>query len=91
MLSDNLSHLSQHPGVRERVDRIVQTVNRGLPSYAQIKRFAVLPEELTEASGELTPTQKVKRQKVAAKYTAELAALYDGSVSLFTTAATKRH
>lgn len=91
MLTDDLSRLSQHPGVRDRVDRIVQIVNRGLASYAQIKRFAVLPEEFTEEGGELTPTQKLKRQKVAAKYAAELAALYERSAPLPAAAATRRH
>jgi long-chain acyl-CoA synthetase len=47
-----------------------------LPSYARIKKFAVLPAELSEDAGELTPTQKVRRRSVAAKYQATIDALY---------------
>jgi len=36
----------------------------------------IIPGELTEAGGELTPTQKMKRKAVAAKYRALLEELY---------------
>lgn len=52
------AELARHPAVVERVARIVEAKNAELPSYARIKRFAVLPGEFTEAGGELTPTQK---------------------------------
>jgi hypothetical protein len=41
-----------------------------------VKKFAVIPGELTEVGGELTPTQKMKRKVVATKYRALLEALY---------------
>jgi long-chain acyl-CoA synthetase len=68
--------LARHPAVVERVARIVDATNMQLPSYARIKKFAVLPAELSEGAGELTPTQKVRRRSVAAKYQATIDALY---------------
>jgi long-chain acyl-CoA synthetase len=76
LLVPDYARLTQHPEVRARVQAAVEAVNAGLQSYAQIKKFAVIPGELTEASGELTPTQKMKRKVVAAKYRALLEGLY---------------
>jgi long-chain acyl-CoA synthetase len=68
--------LARHPTIVERVAQIVDATNAKLQSYARVKRFAVLPAELTEEAGELTPTQKVKRRLVAEKYRDVLEALY---------------
>jgi long-chain acyl-CoA synthetase len=76
LLVPDYARLTQHPEVTARVNAAVEAVNAQLQSYAQIKRFAVIPGELTEAGGELTPTQKMKRKVVAAKYGALLDALY---------------
>ncbi len=59
------------------MERIIAEKNAHLQSYARIKRFAVLPVELTEATGEITPTQKLKRKQVAEKYADVLESLYD--------------
>jgi len=73
------AHLAQQPAVLARVERIIAEKNAHLQSYARIKRFAVLPAELTEEAGEVTPTQKLKRKKVAEKYAGLLESLYDGT------------
>jgi long-chain acyl-CoA synthetase len=66
----------RHPVVVERVRRIVDGVNAHLASYAQVKRFAVLPDDFTQDGGELTPTLKVKRRDVRAKYADVIESLY---------------
>jgi long-chain acyl-CoA synthetase len=68
--------LVEHPVVMERVRRIVDAVNGHLATYARIKRFAVLPADFTQESGELTPTLKVKRRDVRQKYAAVIDSLY---------------
>ena len=68
--------LTRHPVVVERVERVVEATNASLPSYARIKRFAVLPADFTEAGGELTPTQKVRRRVVAERYGDVIESLY---------------
>ncbi len=70
------AQLALHPKLIERVGRIVEDRNARLPSYARIKRFAVLPADLSEESGEITPTQKLKRKLVAEKYADLLESLY---------------
>jgi long-chain acyl-CoA synthetase len=61
-----------HALVREEVDR----VNARLANIEQIKRFALLPRDLTQADGELTPTLKVRRAAVYDKYRDRFEELY---------------
>jgi long-chain acyl-CoA synthetase len=76
LLVEDPARLATQPVVVEHIARVVEAANVRLPSYARVKKFAVLPEELTEEAGELTPTQKVKRRIVADKYREILEGLY---------------
>jgi long-chain acyl-CoA synthetase len=55
----------------------VDAVNATRAPFETIKRFALLPSEFTVASGELTPTMKVKRGAVAERWRTAIEALYD--------------
>ncbi len=70
------AELVRHPVVMERVRRTVDGVNAHLASYAQVKRFAVLPADFTQEGGELTPTLKIKRRDVRTKYADVIESLY---------------
>ncbi len=65
-----------HPEVQALVRAAVDAMNETLPRFATVKRFAVLPRDLSEAEGELTPSQKVKRKVVEARYRELLDGLY---------------
>jgi long-chain acyl-CoA synthetase len=64
------------PAVRERIARAVEAVNRDLPRFATVRRFAVVPGEFTAAGGELTATMKLRRKHIEEKYREVLDALY---------------
>ena len=64
------------PVFRAWVDAQVQEVNRRLARYEQIRRFALLPQELTVDAGELTPTMKLKRRVIHERYHDLIEALY---------------
>jgi long-chain acyl-CoA synthetase len=69
-----------HDKVRAEVEREINTrVNPQLAQYETIKKFHVLAEEFSEAKGELTPTQKIKRKVVNEHYKAEIEAMYAGA------------
>ncbi|RME26139.1 MAG: long-chain fatty acid--CoA ligase [Deltaproteobacteria bacterium] len=66
----------QRPEVQAEVADRVARLNETLPRFSTIKRFAVLPRPWTVEAGELTPTLKLKRRVVEARYAADIAALY---------------
>jgi long-chain acyl-CoA synthetase len=70
--------LADHPGIRAKVEEAVRAGNARLSRAEQIKRFRILPNEWLPGGDELTPTLKLKRRVIHAKYAAELDALYAG-------------
>jgi long-subunit acyl-CoA synthetase (AMP-forming) len=56
----------------------VQEVNKKLARVEQVKKIRILPRPLSIESGELTPTLKVKRNKVAENFAADIEAMYAG-------------
>ena len=67
--------LARHPRIRELVGRYVDALNRSLPSYETIKRFAIPPEPF--AAEFVTPTLKLKRSAVEERYAELIASLYE--------------
>ena len=61
----------------EFIGTIIETKNKELASYETIKRYVIAERDFSEATGELTPTLKVKRKVVSEIYKAHLDALYD--------------
>lgn len=59
--------------------RIDADVNPNLPDALAIRSFRILPGEFTIASGELTPTLKVRRETVIQKYESAVATLYSST------------
>lgn len=62
--------------IYNRVKKWIEEVNSKLASYETIKKFAILPQDFTIESGELTPTLKVKRKVVYQKYADAIEKLY---------------
>ncbi len=60
--------LIQKPEIVEKIKKEVAIVNKTLGSHEQINRIRLVCEEWTPASGELSPTLKLRRNMVAVKY-----------------------
>ncbi|MCH2278948.1 MAG: long-chain fatty acid--CoA ligase [Vicinamibacterales bacterium] len=71
-----LEDLVNRDDVRALYQAVVDSVNRNLADFEQIKKFAVLPAEWSIAGGELTPTMKVRRRVVEARWKGAIEMLY---------------
>ncbi len=73
---DDPEVLVEHDEFQAYLDDEVATANEEFARVEQIKKFTVLPEDFTQESGELTPSQKVKRRVVEDKFAEEIDAMY---------------
>lgn len=75
---DHLAYadLTQTPEVRELVQGHIDELNARLDRWETIKKFEILPHDLTIESGDLTPSLKVKRKMVEKRYMDVLDQLY---------------
>ena len=60
--------ISKNPDVIARVQKEVDRINGAYGNWEKIKKFALLPTEFGIATGELTPTLKLKRKIILEKY-----------------------
>jgi long-chain acyl-CoA synthetase len=74
----SLAELAEDPAVLAAVGEAVAAANGRLARVQQVKRWRLLPVEWTVESEELTPTLKLKRRIVHAKYADDIDALYAG-------------
>jgi long-chain acyl-CoA synthetase len=66
--TDDPAALAREPKVQELVQGILDEVNSRYARVEQIKKFVILDHDLSQETGELTPTLKVKRNVVNEKY-----------------------
>jgi len=73
----DLPSLARDEKVRAEVQKAVDEVNSHVGPVEQIKRFEILDHDLSQETGELTPTLKVKRNVVHEKYAPLVERIYD--------------
>jgi long-chain acyl-CoA synthetase len=75
-LPAEVAALSTHPDVHALIQAVIDNVNAHHAAATQIKRFAILPRDLSIDTGELTPSLKVKRPVVHTNHAKAIDALY---------------
>ncbi len=68
--------LAKHADFVAYVNAEVEAANKELARYESIKKTTILPVDFTVEGGELTPTQKIKRNVVRDRYTDAIEAMY---------------
>jgi len=75
-ISGSYEEIVSNPKTTQMVQGYIDQVNAQLPRWETVKKFAILPKDLSIEDGELTPSQKVKRKVVEGKYTDLLDSFY---------------
>ncbi len=70
------SELVKNDDVRALYQQQIDGLSGELANYEQVKAFTLLPEPFAQETGELTPTQKIKRKVIIEKYATEIEAMY---------------
>jgi long-chain acyl-CoA synthetase len=75
-LPEDPAALASNPDIRASIESHVDKINENFARVEQVKKIAILPNDLSQESGELTPTLKVKRAVVASKHEDAIEGLY---------------
>jgi long-chain acyl-CoA synthetase len=71
-----VAELLARADVQAGYQAVVDSVNSGLAQYERLKQFRLLPREFSIATGELTPTMKVKRRVIETMYAEQISDIY---------------
>ena len=77
-LSEDPEQLASNDEVRKAIEAHVEKINDKFARVEQVKKIAILPHDLSQESGELTPTLKVKRAVVTQRHEPAIEELYAG-------------
>ncbi|HEX2235084.1 MAG TPA: long-chain fatty acid--CoA ligase [Actinomycetota bacterium] len=75
-LSDDPSRLAREPALWEEIRAGIDRFNAGVSRAEGVKKFRVLERDFLQERDEITPTLKVKRRSVAARYAAAIEEMY---------------
>jgi long-chain acyl-CoA synthetase len=75
-LPEDPGQLALNDEIHQSIEDHVAKINEKFARVEQVKKITILPQDLSQESGELTPTMKVKRAVVTAKHAQEIEALY---------------
>lgn len=71
-----LAEAAKHPAIKAEIQKAIDEVNTKFSQAEQIREFEILDVELTEASGHLTPSLKIKRAAVMRDFAIHVDRIY---------------
>jgi len=75
-LPEDMQSLSRDPAIQALIQQEIDRVNAKYAQVEQVKKFAILDHDLSQETGELTPTLKIKRNVVNERYAELFDSLY---------------
>jgi long-chain acyl-CoA synthetase len=75
-LPEDPAQLATNAEIRKVIEDHVEEINKKFARVEQVKKISILPRDLSQEDGELTPTLKVKRAVVTEKHEREIEELY---------------
>ena len=71
---EELVHL---PEIQGRYAGIVSAQNEGLAQFEKLKKFCIVPDELSPGNGTLTASLKLRRRAIEERYRGQIEAMYE--------------
>ena len=68
---------SKKNNINSEIADHLKKINKNLSTIEKVRKYILIKEELTQSSGFLTPTMKIKKKKVFEKYKKEIDDLYN--------------
>jgi long-chain acyl-CoA synthetase len=68
--------IAASPAFAQHLEKAIARINSQLARYETIKRYAIAPEDFTIENGLLTPTLKIRRGPLYARYRETIDGLY---------------
>ncbi len=65
------------PDIQARYADIVSALNEGLAQFEKLKKFCLVPDELSPANGTLTASLKLRRRVIEERYRDQIASMYE--------------
>ncbi len=75
----SINTVLESPVLIKRFEKEIDYLNKGIDKVQQVKKFALIADEWTTESGELSPTLKLRRKFIAGKYRELISSIYDES------------
>jgi long-chain acyl-CoA synthetase len=76
-IEGDLVDLCNNPQVIEHINTAVEATMASFSRYESVRKFTLVPEEFSQEAGELTPTLKLKRRVLLAKYADVIEKMYE--------------
>jgi long-chain acyl-CoA synthetase len=77
MADRDYAEITQSPELRRTIERFMNSANARLERWETVKRFAILPSELSVDDGGVTPNMKIRRKVVTDRYADVVESLYE--------------
>ncbi|MFT0846726.1 AMP-dependent synthetase/ligase [Actinomycetaceae bacterium L2_0104] len=74
----DVNEASRHPEVLAALQRAIERTNRQVSRAESIRKFTIISGDFTQENGLLTPSLKVKRNRVLERYSAAIDDIYSG-------------
>jgi long-chain acyl-CoA synthetase len=69
------------PETQQLIEGYVKELNLKLNRWETVKKFAILPRDLSIEAGEITPSMKIKRRSVETNFAPQIDKMYEGSLA----------
>ena len=81
-IAGDLTTLCRHQKVIDHYQAAVDAKMASFSRYESVRKFTLIPEEFSQEAGELTPTLKLKRRVLLAKFAEVIDQMYSKTTSL---------